>query len=51
MFTSTTLTLKYPLLLGFLQKLASHDVFEYYWRVYRDRDQKSVVERQRVMVE
>ncbi|GFZ50594.1 Hydrolase acting on acid anhydrides [Saitozyma sp. JCM 24511] len=33
---------------GFLQRLAAHDVLEYYWRVSRDASQKSVLERQRV---
>lgn len=33
---------------GFLQRLAAHDVLEYYWRVSRDASQKSTLERQRV---
>ncbi|KAL7420509.1 DNA repair protein rad50 [Cryptotrichosporon argae] len=33
---------------GFLQRLAAHDVLEYYWRVSRDASQKSKLERQRV---
>lgn len=33
---------------GFLQRLAAHDVLEYYWRVSRDGTQKSILERQRV---
>ncbi|ORX37164.1 hypothetical protein BD324DRAFT_625039 [Kockovaella imperatae] len=33
---------------GFLQRLAAHDVLEYYWRVHRDASQKSALERQRV---
>jgi len=31
----------------FLQKLGEADVMEYYWRVMRDRTQKSIIERQR----
>ncbi|WVQ84355.1 hypothetical protein IAT38_006507 [Cryptococcus sp. DSM 104549] len=33
---------------GFLMRLAAHDVLEHYWRVSRDKSQKSIVERQRV---
>lgn len=33
---------------GFLQRLAAQDVLEYYWRVSRDTNQKSVLERQRI---
>ncbi|RXK35035.1 hypothetical protein M231_07713 [Tremella mesenterica] len=33
---------------AFLQRLAAHDVLEYYWRVSRDSNQNSVLERQRV---
>ncbi|KAK4689016.1 DNA repair protein RAD50, partial [Tremellales sp. Uapishka_1] len=35
---------------GFLQRLAGHDVLEYYWRVSRDASQKSVLERQLIGV-
>ncbi|GMK53777.1 hypothetical protein CspeluHIS016_0103630 [Cutaneotrichosporon spelunceum] len=33
---------------GFLQRLAAQDVLDYYWRVSRDMNQKSVLERQRI---
>lgn len=36
---------------AFLQKLASNGTFDYYWRVSRDRNQKSIVERQRAVAE
>lgn len=35
---------------GFLQRLAAHDVLQYYWRVSRDASQKSTVGRERVGV-